>query len=562
MHQVCLKWLLFNIADVSLYEYLYGELRRGYYLENDEQRYEDRREKFYIFFKIPRELEKFICYGFFQCADAFLFVFTLLPLRFMLSLWFLLIYALKTVTGIFMKTRGSTSSRVLQPAEICDLLKGIILIAVCFLVSYVDTSMLYHIVKSQSVIKLYIFFNMLEVADKLFSSFGQDILDALFWTATEPRGKKREHLGVLPHLALAIGYVLLHCLLVMLQATTLNVAINSQNKALLTIMMSNNFVELKGMVFKKFEKNNLFQMSCSDVRERFHYVILLFVVILQTMKEYSWQEEQFWTLLPDCMMVMLAEVLVDWVKHAFVTRFNEISYEVYKEYITSLAYDLASSKLKNAYSDHSDLISRRMGFIPLPLGALLLRIVGGSVQVGGSLGLLIALLVYLCMVTLKVLINLLLMGRACMLIEQHRQSVKEKIPVPRQCTSLPSSRRTSLENLPGLLLPCAQSTPQSPSPSMSSSLADISAQAQLLQETLQPRPIFSNSAVSLNNLGINEEVFGEDIDPDSTLELLPKRRDRSVSTGILIGGPYRRHPSLSPHSVRKEAGDVRFAEES
>lgn len=461
-----------------------------------------------------------------------------------------------------MKTRGSTSSRVLQPAEICDLLKGIILIAVCFLVSYVDTSMLYHIVKSQSVIKLYIFFNMLEVADKLFSSFGQDILDALFWTATEPRGKKREHLGVLPHLALAIGYVLLHCLLVMLQATTLNVAINSQNKALLTIMMSNNFVELKGMVFKKFEKNNLFQMSCSDVRERFHYVILLFVVILQTMKEYSWQEEQFWTLLPDCMMVMLAEVLVDWVKHAFVTRFNEISYEVYKEYITSLAYDLASSKLKNAYSDHSDLISRRMGFIPLPLGALLLRIVGGSVQVGGSLGLLIALLVYLCMVTLKVLINLLLMGRACMLIEQHRQSVKEKIPVPRQCTSLPSSRRTSLENLPGLLLPCAQSTPQSPSPSMSSSLADISAQAQLLQETLQPRPIFSNSAVSLNNLGINEEVFGEDIDPDSTLELLPKRRDRSVSTGILIGGPYRRHPSLSPHSVRKEAGDVRFAEES
>ncbi|CAN7948721.1 unnamed protein product, partial [Ixodes pacificus] len=45
-------------TSASLYEYLYGELRRGYYLENDEQRYEDRREKFYIFFKIPRELEK------------------------------------------------------------------------------------------------------------------------------------------------------------------------------------------------------------------------------------------------------------------------------------------------------------------------------------------------------------------------------------------------------------------------------------------------------------------------------------------------------------------------
>lgn len=48
-----------------------------------------------------------------------------------------------------------------------------------------------------------------------------------------------------------------------------------------------------------------------------------------------------------------------------------------------------------AYSDHSDLISRRMGFIPLPLGALLLRIISASVQVRGSMGLLIGLLVYL-----------------------------------------------------------------------------------------------------------------------------------------------------------------------
>lgn len=34
--------------------------------------------------------------------------------------------------------------------------------------------------------------------------------------------------------------LVLHTVLVLLQATTLNVAINSSNKALLTIMMSNN----------------------------------------------------------------------------------------------------------------------------------------------------------------------------------------------------------------------------------------------------------------------------------------------------------------------------------
>ncbi|GFT55910.1 transmembrane anterior posterior transformation protein 1 homolog [Trichonephila clavipes] len=106
--------------------------------------------------------------------------------------------------------------------------------------TYVDTSMLYHIVKSQSVIKLYIMFNILEVADKLFSSFGQDILDALYWTATVPRGRKREHFGLLPHLCISLVYVFIHSLIVLIQATTLNVAINSQNKALRTIMLSNN----------------------------------------------------------------------------------------------------------------------------------------------------------------------------------------------------------------------------------------------------------------------------------------------------------------------------------
>lgn len=348
-------------VGATLFDYLHAEIRRGYDLGNDEQRYTERREKFYIFLNIPLKLEKFIWYGFFQCADAFLFVFTLLPIRFIIAIW-LAVSKFFRHSATFLTASSNCESNassnsanyessvrppILQPAEICDLLKGVILIVASFAMSYVDMSMLYHIIKSQSVIKLYIFFNMLEVADKLFSSFGQDILDALFWTATESRPRKRDHLGVLPHLAMAIIYVFLHTLLVLLQATTLNVAINSKNKALLTIMMSNNFVELKSMVFKKFEKNNLFHMSCSDVRERFHYLILLKIVIIQTLKEYNWKENQLYILLWDSFLIMITEIFVDWLKHAFITRFNEISPEVYGEYSISLAYDMTASKLKN-----------------------------------------------------------------------------------------------------------------------------------------------------------------------------------------------------------------------
>lgn len=71
----------------------------------------------------------------------------------------------------------------------------------------VDTNMMYHLIKSQSVIKLYMFYNMLDIGDRLLISLGQDTIDALLWTATEPKGRKREHLGVIPHLLLAIVYV-------------------------------------------------------------------------------------------------------------------------------------------------------------------------------------------------------------------------------------------------------------------------------------------------------------------------------------------------------------------
>lgn len=46
-------------------------------------------------------------------------------------------------------------------------------------------------------------------------------------------------------------------------------------------------------------------------------------------------------------MVLAAEIVVDWLKHAFITRFNEIPSNVYQEYTLSLAYDLAQTKQKN-----------------------------------------------------------------------------------------------------------------------------------------------------------------------------------------------------------------------
>ena len=46
-------------------------------------------------------------------------------------------------------------------------------------------------------------------------------------------------------------------------------------------------------------------------------------------------------------MVMVLEVVVDSIKHAFITKFNDISPGVYKKYRTLLAMDLVTRRQDN-----------------------------------------------------------------------------------------------------------------------------------------------------------------------------------------------------------------------
>ena len=64
---------------------------------------------------------------------------------------------------MFVCVSVGSGSRLLQPAQVCDMLKGLILVLCFSMMHYVDYSMMYHLIRGQSVIKLYIIYNMLEV---------------------------------------------------------------------------------------------------------------------------------------------------------------------------------------------------------------------------------------------------------------------------------------------------------------------------------------------------------------------------------------------------------------
>ncbi|KAH7914117.1 eukaryotic membrane protein family-domain-containing protein [Hygrophoropsis aurantiaca] len=374
----------------SLWDYLREELLATDFDSHQELKW----ERVSNFLSIPLATEKIIGFGFILCLDSFLYTFTILPIRFALA-------AFRFLTNLL-----TFSKSHLPPSQKADILRTLLLvISTIVLIPLTDASKIYHSIRGQDTIKLYVIFNALEIADRLCASIGQDILDCLF---------SRSTLDVLSHrlrvsshtfrpfifFGLATLYVVAHSLVMVYQLLSLNVAVNSYDHALLTLLMSNQFVEIKGSVFKKFEKDNLFQITCADIVERFTLSLMLFVVAFRNLIELSGSEFDFtggfvlpksfgwfrgnnvlWTISYPVVTVMASEMLVDWLKHAFITKFNHIRPSVYERYTDVLCRDLASGSAvgrlgarKHTYVDQSPLVARRLGFASLPLAVLAILI--------------------------------------------------------------------------------------------------------------------------------------------------------------------------------------------
>ena len=150
-----------------------------------------------------------------------------------------------------------------------DLLRMALFVGTCVGLQALNMSRVYHFIRGQAMIKLYVIISMVEIFDRLLSSFGQDVLDSLYWTVrTDPYSLRFQPL-------LAFVYIWIHSCLFFINVATINVAINSADHALLTLLISNNFAEIKTSVFKKFDANNLFQVASSDVTERFKLCIFV-----------------------------------------------------------------------------------------------------------------------------------------------------------------------------------------------------------------------------------------------------------------------------------------------
>lgn len=220
--------------------------------------------------------------------------------------------------------------------------------------------------------------------------------------------------------------------------------------------MSNNFVEIKGHVFKRFGKTNLYQITCSDVRERFSMFVLIGFVTLRNFTQHNWDPNTIFLLFPGVLCIFGSELIVDWAKHAFITKFNNIDSSVYEDYAVSIASEYLSVGRSTYYTNQSDHMSRKMGFNVLPLAIVTVRVFVATTRITDFLTTLsdtvqiviILALLGLIIVVSNLIISLYVLSSSIDLVEkfaernvQNDESDSEFRTTRRrrQCSSTPSS---------------------------------------------------------------------------------------------------------------------------
>ncbi|KAF8734323.1 hypothetical protein HU200_014547 [Digitaria exilis] len=342
--------------DNSPFRYFLGELYGGNSLRSTiSVGNEKKRQRVYnTMFHVPWRCERLIVAGFFVCLDSFLSLLTIMPARIVVTIWRVL------------KTR-----KFLRPnaADLSDYGCFIVLALGVASLQMIDISLIYHVIRGQGTIKLYVVYNVLEIFDKLCQSFGEDVLQVLFNSAEGLSSCSTDNvtfelMRFLLDEAIAVLAFVVHSFVLLAQAITLSTCIIAHNNALLALLVSNNFAEIKSNVFKRVSKENLHNLVYYDIIERFHITAFLVFVLAQNILEA--EGPWFDSFLINASLVFLCEVLIDAIKHSFLAKFNEIKPVAYSEFLEDLC--------KQILNDKPDDRQKDLTFIPLAPACVVIRV--------------------------------------------------------------------------------------------------------------------------------------------------------------------------------------------
>ncbi|CAH9106139.1 unnamed protein product [Cuscuta epithymum] len=300
---------------------------------------EKERERVYdTIIHLPWRCELLINVGFFVCLDSFLSLLTIMPTRII------------TTFCKFLKTwqlsRPST-------AQLCDFGCFVTLIIGVTLLQQTDISLIYHMIRGQGTVKLYVVYNVLET---------------LFTTAEGLATCSSENMQywlrrfILDEIV-AVTSSIIHSFILLVQAITLSTCIVAHNNALFALLVSNNFTEIKSNVFKRYSKDNVHNLVYADAVERFHISAFLLFVLAQNILEAEgpWLQSFIY----NALVVYICEMMIDIIKHSFVAKFNNIKPMAFSEFLE----DLCKQTWNQPENAKNNLV-----FIPLAPACVVIRV--------------------------------------------------------------------------------------------------------------------------------------------------------------------------------------------
>lgn len=180
-----------------------------------------------------------------------------------------------------------------------------------------------------------------------------------------------------------------------------------------------------------------------------------------------------------------------------------------------------------------------MGFIPLPLGVVMVRVLCHALHLDGPAAVVLLIISYLCLASFRVLNSVVILGKACDLISQHQQdkAAAAASPAWSRATSPVNGRpHHPASSLVHDLSKDMRDQTTSPAHVLSSSNFGSPLQRSITVDlvplsdenkkppdcALGPAAIFSNSAVSINNACLNEELLKAEEETEEDKELSGK----------------------------------------
>ncbi|KAG2322173.1 hypothetical protein Bca52824_015386 [Brassica carinata] len=279
------------------------------------------RERIYdLIFRLPWRCEVLINIGLFVCVNSFL--------------------SLLTVRGVKMDHEpwvDPTQFRRPSSSEISDLTCFLVLAFGTILLGRLDISLIYHMISGQSTIKLYVVYNIFEIFDRHCQSFCGDVFGAMFSSAAGLAISPPEKIRLCTWRFvsdLALTMAASNILITRLLAITLSTCIVTHNNALMALLVSHNFAEIKSSVFKRFSKDNIHGLVYADSIERFHISAFLVSVLAQNILEA--EGPWFGNFIYNATMVFFCEMMIDIIKHSFLAKFNDIRPIAYSEFLQAL----------------------------------------------------------------------------------------------------------------------------------------------------------------------------------------------------------------------------------